>query len=132
LIHNRKMYQARNVRPPKSREDTRGSASRPAPDRSIARIEQGEGTLNATKLIVAALAASAANVALAAVAVPLGAPLGETLGQALGVGALGSALGNLLGSSLGSVLPLASLGLLGVAAASLAFGIYIVKHKKHR
>ena len=87
--------------------------------------------MNATKLIVAALAISAANVALAA-AVALGAPLGETLGQALGVGALGAALGNLLGSPLGSVLPLASVGLLGVSAASLAFGIYIVKRKKHR
>jgi hypothetical protein len=107
-------------------------ASRPAPDRSIARIEQWEGTLNGTKLIVAALAASAANVALAAIAVPLGVPMGGALGQTLGVTALGAALGSLLGSPLGSVLPLASVGLLGVCAASLAFGIYIVKQKKHR
>jgi hypothetical protein len=81
-------------------------------------------------LIVTALAASAANPALALAA--LGAPLGESLGQALGLTALGAALGNLLGSQLGSVLPLASVGLLGVSAASLAFGIYIVKRKKHR
>jgi hypothetical protein len=81
-------------------------------------------------LIVTALAASAANPALALAA--LGTPLGESLGQALGITALGAALGNLLGSQLGSVLPLASVGLLGVSAASLAFGIYVVKRKKHR
>jgi hypothetical protein len=86
--------------------------------------------LNAAKLIVTALAASAANPALALVA--LGTPLGESLGQALGGTALGAALGNLLGSPLGSVLPLASVGLFGVSAASLAFGIYVVKRKKHR
>jgi hypothetical protein len=91
----------------------------------------GEETLNVAKLIVAALAGSEANAALAA-AVALGTPLGEPLGQALGVTALGAALGSLLGSPLGSVLPLASLGLLGVSAASLAFGIYIVKRRKHR
>ncbi|HEX3631350.1 MAG TPA: hypothetical protein VHZ01_02485 [Casimicrobiaceae bacterium] len=86
--------------------------------------------MNAAKLIVAALAASAAGPALALVA--LGTPLGQSLGQALGVTALGAALGNLLGSPLGSVLPLATVGMLGVSAASLAFGIYIVKRNKHR
>ena len=86
--------------------------------------------MNAAKLIVTALAASAANTALAVVA--LGTPLGEPLGQTLGITALGATLGNLLGSPLGSVLPLASVGLLGVSALSLAVGIYIVKHKKHR
>jgi hypothetical protein len=91
-------------------------------------------TLNAAKWIVAALAASAANWALAAF-VPLGTPLGHPLGQGLGnrLGdALGETLGSFLGSSLGSMLPHASVGLLGVSAASLAFGIYIVKRKKHR
>jgi hypothetical protein len=88
--------------------------------------------LNAAKSLVAAWAASAANVALAAVTVPLGNPLGEPLGQLLGGTALGAALGAFLGSQLGLVLPLASVGLLGVCAASLAFGIYIVKCKKHR
>ena len=68
-----------------------------------------------------------------AAAVPLGTPLGEPLGQGLGGtlgNALGDALGSFLGSPLGSVLPLASVGLLGVSVASLAFGIYIVKRKK--
>jgi hypothetical protein len=86
--------------------------------------------LNVAKLIVTALAASAANPALALVA--LGTPLGDSLGQGLGITALGAALGNLLGSPLASVLPLASVGMLGVSAASLAFGIYIAKRKKHR
>jgi hypothetical protein len=85
--------------------------------------------LNAAKLIVTALAASAANGSWAA-AVALGTPLGEPLGHA---GALARfPAPGLLGSQLGSVLPLASVGLLGVSAASLAFGIYIVKRKKHR
>lgn len=87
--------------------------------------------MNAAKWMVAALAASAANVAFAGV-VALGSPLGEPLGRVLGGTALGVALGDLLGSQLGSVLPLASVGLLGVSAASLAFGIYIVKRRKHR
>lgn len=88
--------------------------------------------MKAAKLILAAWAVMAANAALAAV-VALGTPLGEPLGQVLGNrlgGALGGTLGSFLGSSLGSILPLASVGLLGVSAASLAFGIYIVKRKK--
>jgi hypothetical protein len=128
LIHKVKTFQAQNMRPYMSREDTGGQV---VSSRASSWVE---GTLNAAKLIVAALAASAANVALAA-AVALGTPLGEPLGHALGGrlgGALGSTLGSLLGEPLGSVLPLASVGLLGVSAASLAFGIYIVKRKKHR
>ena len=92
------------------------------------------GTLKAAKWIVAAAAASTANAAMAA-AVALGTPLGEPLGQGLGNrlgGALGVGLGDLLGSQLGSVLPLASVGLFGVSAASLALGIYIVKRKNQR
>jgi len=87
--------------------------------------------VNAAKLIVAVLAASAANVALAGPTVPLGTALGRGLGLTLG-GPLGATLGFFLGSPLGSVLPLASVGLLGVSALSLAVGIYIVKRKKQR
>ena len=83
--------------------------------------------MNAGKLIVAALAASAVNVALAGPTVPLGTGLGLNLGDPLG-----ATLGFVLGSAFGSVLPIASVGLLGVSALSLAIGIYIVKHKKHR
>jgi len=90
--------------------------------------------LNAGKLIVAALAASAANVALAGPTVPLGTGLGNglglTLGDALG-GPLGATLGFFLGTPVGSLLPIASVTLLGVSALSLAIGIYIVKRKKH-
>jgi hypothetical protein len=87
--------------------------------------------LNAGKLIVAALAASAANVALAGPTVPLGTALGNGLGLTLG-DPLGATLGFLLGSPLGAVLPIASVALLGVSAVSLAIGIYIVKRKNHR
>ena len=115
-----------------SREDTGlRIASRRSSRCFIARVSWVERDLNAAKWMVAAVAASSANAAFAAV-VALGAPLGEPLGRVLGGTALGTTLGNLLGSQLGSVLPLASVGLLGVSAASLAFGIYIVKHKKHR
>jgi hypothetical protein len=91
----------------------------------------GEETLNAGKLIVAAFAVSAANVALAGPTVPLGTALGRGLGLTLG-GPLGATLGFVLGSPLGSVRPIASVGLMGVSALSLAIGIYIVKHKKQR
>jgi hypothetical protein len=87
--------------------------------------------LNAGKLIVAALAASAANVALAGPTVPLGTALGRGLGLTLG-GPLGAALGFVLGTPFGSALPITSVGLLSVSAVSLAVGIYIVKRKKHR
>jgi hypothetical protein len=87
--------------------------------------------LNAGKLIVAAFAVAAANVALAGPTVPLGTALGRGLGLNLG-GSLGATLGFVLGSPLGSVLPIASVGLLSVSALSLAVGIYIVKHKKQR
>lgn len=86
--------------------------------------------MNAAKLIVAALAASAANVALAGPTVPLGTALGRGLGLNLG-DPLGATLGFLLGSQLGSALPIASVALLGVSALSLAIGIHIVKRKKH-
>ena len=90
--------------------------------------------MNAAKLIAAAFAVSAANVALAGPTVPLGVGLGNrlglTLGDALG-GPLGAALGFFLGTPVGSVLPIASVTLLGVSALSLAIGIYIVKRKKH-
>jgi hypothetical protein len=89
----------------------------------------GEETVNAGKLIVAAFAASAANVTLAGPTVPLGTGLGNGLGLTLG-DALGGTLGFVLGSPLGS-LPVASVALLGVSALSLAIGIYIVKRKKH-
>jgi hypothetical protein len=87
--------------------------------------------LNAAKLIVMALVASAANVALAGPTVPLGTALGRGLGLELG-GALGATLGFVLGTPFGSALPIASVGLLGVSALSLAVGIYIVKRKKQR
>jgi hypothetical protein len=90
----------------------------------------GEETVKAGKLIVAALAASAANVALAGPTVPLGTGLGQGLGLTLG-GTLGDTLGFFLGSPLGSILP-ASVGLLSVSALSLAVGIYIIKRKKQR
>jgi hypothetical protein len=90
--------------------------------------------VNAGKLIAAAFAISAANVALAGPTVPLGVGLGDslglTLGDALG-GPLGATLGFFLGTPVGSVLPIASVALLGVSALSLAIGIYIVKRKKH-
>lgn len=85
--------------------------------------------MNAAKLIFAALAVSATNLALAGPTVPLGTTLGRGLGLTLG-GPLGATLGFLLGSPLGSVLPIASVTLLGVSALSLAVGIYIVKRKK--
>ena len=87
--------------------------------------------MNAAKLIVAALAVSAANVALAGPTVPLGTALGRGLGLNLG-GPLGATLGFVLGTPFGSALPIASVGLLGVSALSLAVGIYIVKRKKQR
>ena len=68
--------------------------------------------MNAGKLIIAALAASAANVALAGPTVPLGIALGNGLGLTLG-DPLGATLGFLLGSPIGSVLPIASVVLLG-------------------
>ena len=86
--------------------------------------------MNTAKLIVAVLAGSAANVALAGV-VPLGTTLGRGLGLTVG-GALGATLGFVLGSPLDSVMPIASVTLLTVSVLSLAIGIYIVKHKKHR
>jgi len=70
------------------------------------------------KLIVGTLAASMATAAMAgAPVVPLGTPLGRVLGVTLG---------QVLG------MPLASGGLLLVAAISLAVGIGIVRRKRSR
>jgi len=77
-----------------------------------------------TNLVAAALALTAATTAAAGPTVPLGTPLGRTLGVGLG---------SLLGTQLGGVaLPIVGGGLLAVAAASLAFGIWIVRRKKNR
>jgi hypothetical protein len=64
-----------------------------------------------------------------AMAIPLGHPLGNPLGHVLGL-PLGGRLGSLLGLTLGDTLPAS--GILVVAAASLALGIYIVRRKRHR
>jgi len=73
------------------------------------------------QLIVGTLAFSMTNVALAGEGVPLGATLGVTLGRVLG---------GVLGAPLGTALPIASGGLLSVAAASLVLGICIVRRKQ--
>jgi hypothetical protein len=79
--------------------------------------------LNVNKLLVGTLAVSMANATFAGVTVPLGAPLGTNLG---------ATLGRVLGFPLGEVLPIASGGLLLVAAVSLAIGIAIVRRKHNR
>ena len=63
----------------------------------------------------------------AAQTISLGTTLGLPLGRPLGV-----TLGRLLGLPLGDVLPFAGSGILVVAAASLATGIYIVRRKRGR
>ena len=73
------------------------------------------------KLLVGISAFSVATAASAAAAVPLGQPLGVNLGVVLGF---------VLGTSLGP-LPLAHVGLLIVAAASLLVGIALVRRKRH-
>lgn len=73
------------------------------------------------KLAIGSLAFSVANMALA----------GQQLGTSLGVG-LGRTLGGVLGFPLGSALPIASGGLLTVAAVSLVLGIRIVRRKQNR
>lgn len=79
--------------------------------------------MNTNKLIVGTLAVLISTVALAGPTVPLGLTLGVSLGEVLGA---------VLGSPLGSALPIASTGLLTVAAVSLLIGIYIVRRKKHQ
>lgn len=74
-------------------------------------------------LVAGSLALTVASAALAGPAAPLGVPLG---------GRLGVGLGSLLGFQLGLPLPIVGGGLLAVAAASLAFGIWIVRRKKDR
>lgn len=81
--------------------------------------------MHKTRLVVGALALAIANGALAAPAVPLGEPLGTSLGSLLG-GTFA------LGLSLGSALPIAGIGLVSVAAASLVIGIRIVRRKHKR
>jgi hypothetical protein len=75
--------------------------------------------LNPVKLIVVTSALAMTNVALAGPTVPLGTPLGVGLGA-------------VLGNVLGFALPIASGGLLTVAALSLALGIYMVRRKRIR
>lgn len=74
--------------------------------------------MNKNKLIVGTFAASMATAAMAGAPVV---PLGTTLGSVLGI-----TLGQVLG------MPLASGGLLLVAAVSLAAGIGIVRRKRSR
>lgn len=78
--------------------------------------------MNVNQLIVGVLAFSIANAAFAG-AVPLGLSLGVSLGQVLG---------GVLGTPLGTTLPIASGGLLTVAAVSLVLGIRIVRRKQNR
>jgi hypothetical protein len=132
LIHKQKKVRARNMRRLVSREFRWPATRQKLTGRCTTGIEEwGEETLKAVKLIVAALAASAANAALAGPAVALGTSLGQGLGLRLG-DPLGATLAFVLGSPLGGVLPIESAGLLTVSAVSLAVGIYIVKRKKHR
>lgn len=88
--------------------------------------------MNATRLIVAASAALTANAALAGPFTALGTSLGQGLGLTALGGSLGTTLAFVLGAPLGGVLPLGSIGLLTVSAASLVAGIYIVKRRKPR
>jgi hypothetical protein len=73
------------------------------------------------RLIVGSFALVVGNVAIAGPTVPLGTPLGASLGTALGF-----VLG---GVPLGAVLPIASAGMLLVAAVSLVIGVHIVRRK---
>lgn len=82
--------------------------------------------MNLIKPIAALGALAAADAALAGPTIPLGSPLGNPLGLTLG-----TTLGSVLGIPL-DVVPVAGSVLLLVAAASLALGIYIVRHKRHR
>ena len=78
--------------------------------------------MNVNQLIVGVLALSIADAAFAG-AVPLGLSLGVSLGRVLG---------GVLGTPLGTALPIASGGLLTVAAVSLVLGIRIVRRKQNR
>ena len=77
-------------------------------------------------VVAGSLALTVASAALAG-----GTPLGTALGNGLGT-ALGNGLGAALGFQLGVPLPIVGGGLLTVAAASLAVGIWIVRRKKDR
>jgi predicted MFS family arabinose efflux permease len=79
-------------------------------------------TLKLNQLIVVTSALATANVAVAGPTVPLGISLGVSLG---------TVLGQVLGNPLGAALPIASGGLLTVAALSLVLGIHIVRRKRN-
>ena len=77
--------------------------------------------MTTTRLIVGmqvAILASAASAAAAGPTVPLGTPVGVGLGSLLG------------GHVLGQALPLVGGGMVVLAAACLALGIYIVRRKQ--
>ena len=78
--------------------------------------------MNINKWVVGIFAAVAPSVAVAGPGVPLGTALGTVLGAVLGVG---------LGAPLGAIVPLASGGLVVVAAALVA-GICIARRKRQR
>ena len=79
--------------------------------------------MNAKEMIVGTMMFSMANVALAGPTAPLGSALGVSLA---------AVLGTVFGNPLGFALPIASGGLLVVAAVSLLVGISIVRRKRHR
>jgi hypothetical protein len=95
----------------------------PATDiqRPSSRFFRQENRVYKNQLIVGSFALAIANAAIAGPTVPLGTPLGVGLGTVLG-----SVLG---GVPLGAVLPIASAGMLLVAAVSLVIGIHIVRRK---
>ena len=78
--------------------------------------------MNVNKWIIGMLVAVAPTIAVAGPGVPLGTALGTVLGAVLGVG---------LGAPLGAIVPLASGGLVVVAAALVA-GICIARRKRQR
>lgn len=80
--------------------------------------------MHKTRLVVGALSLASATAAWAA-AVPLGEPLGTSLGSLLGATFA-------LGLGLGTGLPIAGIGLVSVAAASLVVAVRIVRRKHRR
>ena len=82
--------------------------------------------MNINKWVVGIFAAVAPSVAVAGPGVPLGTALGTALGAVLGI-----SLGAVLGAPLGAIVPLASGGLVVVAAALVA-GICIARRKRQR
>jgi len=82
--------------------------------------------MNVNKWIIGMLVAVAPTIAVAGPGVPLGSALGSVLGSVLGI-----SLGGVLGAPLGAIVPLASGGLVVVAAALVA-GICIARRKRQR